>query len=371
VGIVLSFPANGRRILHPSPSDDDLSTKTQPRLDLAAVIEPELMRALVLEEPGSLGLREIPIPTPGDGEILVRVVAATTCGTDLKAYLRGHPQIPMPGVLGHEYSGVVQSAGEGARFDPGEAIMGVHSAPCGRCRWCLRDQENLCESLMSTKVLGSYAEYLLIPERIARKNVFHKPDNLSFEIASLLEPLSCVAEGIRSLHPHRDDRVLVIGPGAIGLMFVAALRLQGIEDVTLAGRNVARLAVGEKLGAKANQLSDVAEADFDVVIECTGTVEIWEKSLSYVRRGGKIVLFGGCPSGTSACFDTKRVHYDQITLLSPFHFGTEAVRNAREWLLDPRLDLSPLISGERRLEDGPATFEDLRAGRGLKYVFRP
>lgn len=332
---------------------------------------PERMRALVLDEPGSLGLKEVAVPTPKEGELLVRVVAATTCGTDLKAFLRGHPQIPMPGVLGHEYSGIVHSVGEGARFAPGEAIMGVHSAPCGRCRWCARDQENLCESLMATKVLGSYAEFLLIPERIARKNVFHKPESLSFEMASLLEPLSCVAEGIRVLHPHRNDRVLVIGPGAIGLMFVAALKLQGVEDVTLGGRNPARLAAGEKLGATALPLAEVPFGEFDIVIECTGTVEIWEKSVNYARRGAKVVLFGGCPSGTTARFDTKRLHYDQITLISPFHFGTEAVRNAREWLLDPRMDLSPLLSGERELEQGSEVFADLQAGRGLKYVFRP
>lgn len=332
---------------------------------------PGRMRALVLEEPGCLHLEDVPVPTPSDGELLVRVVAATTCGTDLKAYLRGHPQIPMPGVLGHEYSGIVEAAGEGARFEVGEAIMGVHSAPCGRCRWCLRDQENLCESLMATKVLGSYAEFLLIPERIVRKNVFHKPENLPFEVASLLEPLSCVAEGLRVLTPHREDRVLVIGPGAIGLMFVAALKLQGIEDVTLAGRNTARLEVGERLGARTTSLEDAPENDFDVVIECTGTVEVWEKTLAYAQRGGKIVLFGGCPSGSRASFDTKKLHYDQVTLLSPFHFGTQAVRNAREWLLDPRFDLTPLLSGERTLEDGTRTFEDLKAGRGLKYVFRP
>ncbi len=330
-----------------------------------------LMQALVLEEPGRLALREVAIPSPRDGELLIRVVAATTCGTDLKAFLRGHPQIPMPGVLGHEYSGVVHAVGEGARFSVGEAIMGVHSAPCGRCRWCLRDQENLCESLMATKVLGSYAEFLLIPERIARRNVFHKPDSLSFETAALLEPLSCVAEAMRVLHPRRDDRVLVIGPGAIGLMFVAALKLQGVVDVTLAGRNPDRLAVGERFGAKSLKLEEVPSGEFDVVIECTGTVEIWERSLDFVRRGGKIVLFGGCPSGSRARFDTTKMHYEQITLLSPFHFGTEAVRNALDWLVNPGFDLSPLLSGERKLSEGATTFEDLRAGRGLKYVFRP
>ena len=118
------------------------------------------MEALVLEEPGCIALRTVEIPQPGPGEVLIKVVAATTCGTDLKAYLRGHPQIPMPGLLGHEYAGVVAAIGPGAPFKVGDSVMGVHSAPCQHCFWCERDQENLCESIMATKVLGSYAEYL-------------------------------------------------------------------------------------------------------------------------------------------------------------------------------------------------------------------
>jgi L-iditol 2-dehydrogenase len=332
------------------------------------------MRALVLEEPGCMALRTVPVPQPGPGEVLVRVKAATTCGTDLKAFLRGHPQIPMPGVLGHEYSGVVAAVGEGSEFQVGDEVMGVHSAPCQSCYWCERDQENLCESIMATKVLGSYAEYLLVPARIARVNLFHKPAELSFEMASLLEPLSCVAEAVRLLKLRPDTTALIIGPGAIGLMFVAALRLMGVEDVTLAGRNESRLEVGRRLGASTCSVANLPSPDakrYDLVIECTGSVEIWEKSVMCARRGGTVVLFGGCASGTHASFDTKKLHYDQITLLSPFHFGTQAVRMARAWLLDPRMDLGPLISGVRLLDQGKQVFDELRAGIGLKYVFKP
>jgi L-iditol 2-dehydrogenase len=341
---------------------------------LPKLTQQSTMRGLVLREPGVLDLQNVAIPEPGPGEVLVRVSAATTCGTDLKAFLRGHPQIPMPGLLGHEYSGVVAAVGDGALFEVGEPVMGVHSAPCQACFWCRNDQENLCESIMATKVLGSYAEYLLVPDRIARVNLFHKPNDLAFDMASLLEPLACVAQGIELLQLRADQQVLVIGPGAIGLMFVAALRLLGLENVTLAGRNRSRLDVGQKLGAMPTYLDDVSlpsSRGFDLVIECTGNVEVWERSLQYARRGGTVMLFGGCPSGTVAKFDTKRVHYDQLTLLSPFHFGTRAVKTARVWLIDNRLDLSPLISGTRSLEQGRETFADLQAGRGLKYVFVP
>ena len=331
------------------------------------------MQALSLDAPGKLSLLRVAVPHLSDGDLLVQVKAATTCGTDLKAYRRGHPQIPMPGPFGHEYSGVVVATGASAKFAVGDAVMGVHSAPCQHCYWCTQGQENLCESIMATKVLGSYAEYLRVPARIARLNVYSKPEPLPFEVASLLEPLACVAQGILELKPSSSERVLVIGPGAIGLMFVAALRVLGLEDVTLAGRNPARLAVGEKFGARSVTLDGARDPHrgYDAVIECTGVAEIWERSVDFSRRGGRVMLFGGCPTGTRVSWDAGRLHYDQITLLSPFHFGTEAVRLAHKWLAEDRLDLTPLLSGERGLDEAKATFEDLEAGKGIKYVFRP
>lgn len=331
------------------------------------------MKALYLDAPRKLSVVEAPIPALEPGDLLVRVHAATTCGTDLKAFRRGHPQIPMPGPFGHEYSGIVAAVGDGAPFRVGEAVMGVHSAPCQQCYWCKKDQENLCESIMSSKVLGAYAEYLRVPARIARLNVYAKPDELSFDEAALLEPLACVAQGLLELVPSPSDRVLVIGPGAIGLMFVAALRRHSLDSITLAGRNRERLQVGERLGARVVPMDGAADvgSGYDAVLECTGSPEIWERSVDLVRRGGKVVLFGGLPSGTRVAWDASRLHYDQITLLSPFHFGTQAVRVAHGWLAADRLDLTPLLSGERRLEDARTTFADLEAGEGIKYVFRP
>lgn len=328
------------------------------------------MQALILHAPGSLTLEEIPSPAPEPGDVLIKVEAATTCGTDLKAFLRGHPQIPMPGVLGHEYTGEVLAVGEGSEFRPGDKVMGVHSAPCQQCRWCRRGQENLCESIMATKVLGSYAEKLLIPSRIAKLNLFKRPSHLRDDIACLLEPLACVAQAISRISINPGSRALVIGPGAVGLMFVAALRRLGMSEITLAGRNSKRLAIGERFGASARYLSDLT-GQYDLVIECTGKVEVWEQSIDFCDRGGTLVLFGGCPSGTNACFDTKKVHYDDITILSPFHFGTQAVQMARTWLLDTTFDLSALITGQRSLREGAEVFRDLEAGHGIKYVFRP
>ena len=333
------------------------------------------MRSLFLEAPGRLSLREVETPVPAEGEILVRVRAATTCGTDLKAFRRGHPKIPMPGPFGHEYAGVIEAVGENAAFRVGEAVMGVHSAPCQRCFWCLRGQENLCESIMETMVLGSFAESLLIPARVARLNVFEKPASLPFSQAALLEPFASVAQGVLELRKASvlpgAENALIIGPGAIGLLWLAALKAEGVPNVVVAGRNPERLLVAEGMGAKVERAEAIPPLDpgYDLVVECTGQVAVWESSVDHARRGGAVVLFGGPPGGTRAAFDTHRLHYDQISLLSPFHFGTAAVRLAREWLLST--DLTPLVTAERPLEDAEKVFADLEAGRGIKYVFVP
>ncbi len=343
-------------------------------MEVEKKLKTDVMQALILEGPGCMTIQDRPIPEPGIGEILVKVESATTCGTDLKAFLRGHPQIPMPGVFGHEYSGTVIAAGENAKFSVGEEIMGVHSAPCQKCQSCTDGQENLCEHIMKTKVLGSYAEFLLIPSHIVGLNVFKKPVHVSWNRASLLEPMACVAHGIKMLQTRVTDRVLIIGPGAIGLLFVAALRALGVRDVTLLGTNASRLEVGETMGARplfTDQANLNLGRGYDIVIECTGKLEVWERSMDYVRRGGHLMLFGGCPTGSKASFDTQRLHYDQISLSSPFHFGTAAVRQAKEWVENMGLPIDLLITAEKHLAEANEVFELLVRGKGIKYAFKP
>jgi L-iditol 2-dehydrogenase len=326
-------------------------------------------RTLKLLAPKSLSLETASPPIPGPGELLIRVEAAATDGTDLKAWRRGHPQIPMPGPFGHEWAGTVASAGEGAALLPGEPVMGVHTAPCGDCRWCRKGQDNLCETIMDQKVLGAYADFLLIPARIASRHVFPRPAGLSAPEACLLEPLACVAEAWSRIEASGAESALIIGAGSIAMMFSAVLAAAGLRPVVAARRiEAARLAEG--FGGAPALLSE-AIGRHDLVIECTGAPEVWELALERCGRGGTLVLFGGCPQGSTARFDTGRLHYDDIRMISPFHFGAGAVRRARSWLIEAPDRYSPLLSGERPLEEAPAVFEDLDQGRGLKWVIRP
>lgn len=333
---------------------------------------PDRACAWILEAPEHLSWQEVPVPTPEGGDVLVKVEAALTCGTDLKAFRRGHPQIPMPGPFGHEYAGTVAAAGPAAMFKPGEPVYGVHTAPCGTCAWCRRGQENLCESIMATKVLGTFAEYVLIPERIAKVHLFRRPDTLRPAEAALIEPLACVMQSISHLCPQPEDSIAVIGPGAIGFLFGLALRAIGCQQVTIFGRTPERLSLGKTLGLDCRPLEEVkSTSPYRAVIECTGSLDVWESSVSWVERGGKAVLFGGLPSGSRPSFDASRLHYDQIDLISPFHFGGLAVRAAKELLESGRIQAGPLITAHRPLAELPLALDDLNRRVGLKYALIP
>ncbi|MEO8601566.1 MAG: alcohol dehydrogenase catalytic domain-containing protein [bacterium] len=342
-----------------------------------------LMRGHVLVRPGTIEFRELPRPRPEPGGVVVRVRAALTCGTDLKAYLRGHPKFPMPTLFGHEFAGEIAELGLGVRgVRDGDAVMAAPTAPCGDCYHCVRDQENLCEQVMATMVHGAYAEYVNLPASIVRTNLYAKPAALPFAEAALMEPLACVLHGLSRLRIRPDDTVVVIGAGAIGLLHLLVLRARGVERLVVVARNPARAALARALGASAILAVDAAATPdlvmdatagrgADVVVECTGQVPVWEAALPLARRGGHVVLFGGCAAGTAVRFDTGRLHYDQVEISSPFHFAPRDVRAAYELLGSGDFGGAALIAGAYPLEGLGEALARHRSGDGPKFAIVP
>lgn len=343
------------------------------------------MKQGILAAPGKIEIRDVPVPEPSEGEIVVKIDIALTCGTDLKAFVRGHALIPMPGPFGHEYAGVVARTGKGAGdYREGDPVMGVHSAPCMTCRYCKKGLYNHCDTIMEKKALGAFAEYLLLPSGVVTHNLFHKPEDLSFAQAALLEPLSCV------VHPYGDSKIkdaetaLVTGAGPIGLMHLAYLKKNGVKVIVSDISGERLLTAGEMgadyiagtgtdSGAAVKQVvSDATDGlGVDLAVECTGQKSVWEDTVNYVRKGGAVMLFGGCPAGTGVCYDSHRLHYDELTLAGSFHYTPRDVQTAFRMLAEKKIDLSRLISGEFPLQDLEKAFVLLREGKGLKYALRP
>lgn len=336
-----------------------------------------MFQAIIIK-PGRIEIKEVEKPSPSKGEVLIRVRAALTCGTDLKAYLRGHPMIPMPGPFGHEFSGIIAETGKGVRgFKEGDEVMAVHSAPCKRCPYCKRGLYNLCENIMNTKVLGAFSEYILLPSHIVKQNLYDKPRDLSFEEAAFLEPLACVLHGVRSLRRRNGDMGLIIGAGPIGLLHLMLLKKRGMRVIVTA-RKKEKLDIAKEMGADMavekvfleEAIRDLTKGlGVDFVIECTGQLEVWKDSINFVRRGGIVVLFGGVPSGTEVCYDTHRLHYDEMTIRGVFHFMPREVKEAADILSE--IEVSKLITGHFPLSEINSAFERLSRGQGLKYAIIP
>jgi L-iditol 2-dehydrogenase len=273
------------------------------------------MRALRFYAPGDVRLEDVPKPEPGPRDVLVQVEVALTDGTDAKAFRRGHPVLlgEPPSPFGHEFCGYDVASGD--------RVVAANSAPCGECAACARGDETLCEELYPL-LNGAYADYLLVPARIAAKNLLHVPDGVASEVAAMVEPLACCLRGVERAGIERGSRVAVLGLGPIGLMLCASARDAGGDVVAVGGRPERR-ELAREFGAEPGDGRGV-----DVVIEAAGTEEAWRDALELVRPGGTVVFFGG----REVAVDTFRLHYEELTLRGSFHHTPRDVRAALAFL---------------------------------------
>ncbi len=343
------------------------------------------MLAGVLHGKEDLRLERIPVPSIGPADLLVRVRAALTCGTDLKVFRRGHhaKMITLPAPLGHELAGDVAEAGpDVAGFRPGDRVVAANSAPCRRCFFCRRDHENLCKNLLF--VNGAYAEFIRIPGRVVERNTYRIPDHVDYREAALSEPLACVLKGMDETGAGPGDTVTVIGLGAIGLMFVRVARIRGARVIAVGRRNE-QLDRAERLGAEvliesrrggdpSAEVRRHTEGGLgsDFVVEAVGSPHAWRQAVSICRTGGTVNFFGGCPKDTVVCFDTGRIHYSSLTLRATFHHTPRHVRRALELVSDGDVQPGDFIAAESPLQKIVAVFRRMAAqSGGLKTAVLP
>jgi L-iditol 2-dehydrogenase len=338
------------------------------------------MRAAVLHGKEQIRVEYVARPPLKTGEARIQIEAALTCGTDLKIFKRGYhaKMIIPPAVFGHEFAGVIcELAPDVTGWRVGERVAVANSAPCGQCFYCRNRQENLCDDLLFLN--GAYAKSIVVPARLVQKNLLRLKPETDFCDAALVEPLACVVQGIEDTRLRPGQRVLVIGAGPIGLMFVALARHLGCR-VTVAGRGKKRLETAQRLGAE--QVVNVGERSglgdalprgpgFDVVIEAVGKPETWAEAVRLVRKGGTVNFFGGCPAGTTVSLDTGLIHYSNLTLLASFHHTPRTVRRALEFIEAGVVRSDDFVDGECSLTELPMLFRSMASGnRSVKTLVR-
>ncbi|MEM3694950.1 MAG: zinc-binding dehydrogenase [Candidatus Bathyarchaeia archaeon] len=342
------------------------------------------MKAAMLYGVKDLRVEDVPKPKVNAGEVLVKVKAATTCGTDLKIFQRGYVEkvIRLPTVFGHEWAGEVVEVSEGLEWPrKSMRVRAGNSAPCLHCVMCQKGKYNLCENMIW--LWGAYAEYIKVPARMVLVNMQEIPPHVSFEEAAITEPLACVLHGVEEAGVRLGDNVAIIGAGPIGLLHLLTVKRVGAEKVIMIDLIEERLDFAKKLGAdevvnagkgdvveKVKQLTDGYSVD--VAIEAIGLPQTWEQALKLVRKGGRVLEFGGCPPGTEIKVSTEMLHYGEVTVLGTFHATPLHFRKALSLIASKAIDVRPLITRRMGLDEIREAFQILATSKNeIKIAIIP
>ncbi|MDH7564843.1 MAG: zinc-binding dehydrogenase [Candidatus Bathyarchaeota archaeon] len=342
------------------------------------------MKAAMLYGIRDLRIEEVETPKPGLGEVLVKVKAATTCGTDLKIFQRGYVEkvIKLPTIFGHEWAGDVAEVGEGLSWpEKGMRVRGGNSAPCLRCAMCQKGSYNLCEDMVW--LWGAYAEYIKVPARTVSLNMQPVPQHVSYEEAAITEPLACVLHGVEKAGIKIGDNVAIIGAGPIGLLHLLAVKRMGAGKTIMIDLVDERLEFAAKLGAdytinpqKADSQASVRQLTSgygaDIVIEAIGLPSTWEQALKLVRKGGTVLEFGGCPPGTEIRVSTEALHYGETTVMGAFHATPLHFREALTLISSGTINVKPLVTRKMNLNEIKEAFEILSMSKTeIKIAIKP
>jgi 2-desacetyl-2-hydroxyethyl bacteriochlorophyllide A dehydrogenase len=330
------------------------------------------MRAIVLDRPGSFRVAEVPDPTPGPGQIVVKVDCCGICGTDIHIMDGEFPPTPYPITPGHEFAGTVAAVSPDVTMDlpvgaPVAVDPGIY---CGYCRRCRDGRGNLCENwaAIGDTIDGAFAEYVVVPAA----NVYRLPDGFDGQAAAMIEPLACAVHGLRRLGPVFGDSILLTGAGTMGLLLLQLLTHAGAGAVTVVDRVSDRLEVAGKLGA-ARLVSDIGELageKFEIVVDATGVPAVLQAGSDLLDRGGRLLVFGVSPAEAVLSLSPFRVYNDEITVT-----GSMAILNsyapAVELITGGVVDPRPLLSAPLPLEEFGEALRRVRAGQGIKWHIRP
>jgi len=343
------------------------------------------MRAAVLHKPLSISLEERPVPEPGPRDVLIRMMAVGICGSDLHYYEHGRigkRVVEKPLIQGHECAGIVEAVGEQVtRFKPGDRVVVEPGVACGTCEWCKRGRYNLCPSvrfLSTPPVDGALCQYVKHPEDF----VFKIPDTLSFDKATLVEPLSVGLYAAKRLGLAPGTTLWIMGMGPVGLTAVIAAKAFGVKNIIVSDMEPFRLEIARQIGATA--AVNVVETDpvpfvldatdglgVDAVMDTTGNVKALDAAVQSMKRGGKLAAIG-FPSAETVPLNLTLMMQKEIDMISIYRY-TNTFQQGIDILAQPDVPAERLITDRFPLERVSEAFEKARTDkkRSIKVIVHP
>ncbi|MCL4385454.1 MAG: alcohol dehydrogenase catalytic domain-containing protein [Actinobacteria bacterium] len=345
------------------------------------------MLAVVYQGKGLIKVEDIPIPKIKSDEILLKVKTTSICATDLKIKEFGHFKNPLDKkiILGHEVAGEIAEVGSNIKqFKVGMRLSMAPNIGCGVCDQCVSGQSNYCEdySAIGINLNGSFAEYMVIPEEYIRQgNIYLLQDNVSFEEASLAEPLSTVFCASEAVEIGPKDIVLIMGAGPMGILHVMMAKLRGAQKIIVSEISKIRSEQALKFGAdlvinpqnenlKEFILANSYGRGADVIIITAPSKKAQEDSLDLVAIQGRILFFGGLPKGQDIInFKSNIIHYKHIIVTGTTGQSILQYRKSVELIAAKKIDLKKLISIRYSLSEAEEAFKNAKLENVLKVMF--
>ena len=347
------------------------------------------MLAAIYEGPGRMELRDVPRPECTDDGLVIRVNACAICGTDVRILGSGQANVKVPGIIGHEITGMVAEVGRQVTgFGVGDRVAARPNIPCGRCRQCLRGMQNFCTGKdrrsFGYALPGGFAEYMHVPEQALRVGaVFPVPDGADLDEVTIFEPFGCVVNGQEMVAPTVGDTVAIVGAGPVGCMHLALAKMRGASKTILVDLLASRLNLASRFGPDAlvdssrddpvkRVLEETDGQGADVVIVACSAHQPQEQALEMAARGGRVSYFAGLPHDRpSITFNSNLLHYKQLALYGVTGGNFRQHNLAFDLLASRQLDGRALITHRLPLAGVLEGFRIVRAGEGLKVLIKP
>lgn len=338
------------------------------------------MKAAVYYGPGDMRWEEMKKPECAKDGVVVEVKACGLCGTDVKTYKRGHPMFKPPVVLGHEFAGEIVEAGDDVSgFGIGDRVVVAPYVPCGKCGMCRLGQFELCEK--KVKLEGAFTQYVMVGREVMEKGMFRIPEGMEYEEATLVEPLACCLNALDDCNIRAGDTVLIVGAGPMGLINLELVKNSGAAKVMAAETHDGRRNKAAEMGAVAidpasedvagRVMEETGGLGVDVLIIAVGLVEVAEKYIPLVRKGGRVNLFGGFPAGSKLAVDPNLLHYNQVVLTGSFGFTPHYVEKALYMIYQGRMDLKGIITHRMEMSSVDKAIDLVLKQEALKVILYP
>jgi L-iditol 2-dehydrogenase len=341
----------------------------------------KLMLAAVYYNNHDVRIEEMPLPSTGKDEVLLKVMASGICGSDVIEWYR----VPKaPKVLGHEATGIIEQVGVNVKSSKvGDRVFVSHHVPCNKCRFCLRGNHTACQTLHSTNYFpGGFAQYIKVPKINVDSGIYKLSDDMSFEEGTFIEPLACVARGQRLVDLRKDDSLMVIGSGISGILHTQLAKFKGVQNVIVADINPFKLQLAKRFGAdylldaKENLVQNIKEVNdgrlVDQVIVCTGAKAAAIAALDYVEKGGTVLFFAVPDPTVKLPVPINQFWRKEITLKTSYGAAPNDLNESLEVLATKRLNVKDMITHRLGICKAATGFRLMAgAGESLKVILEP